>query len=261
VAAPPWHRRDVSRPVATHLNRGKGSWPRYPGPVAIQISPSILSADFANLATECARVADSADWLHVDVMDNHFVPNLTIGLPVVESLLRTVTLPVDCHLMIEDPDRWAPQYAEAGAASVTFHIEAARAPVRLARNLRSLNARAGMALKPATAIEPYADLLVELDMVLLMTVEPGFGGQKFLDVVVPKIRKARELVKGQDLDLWIQVDGGVGPDTIEICADAGADVFVTGSSVFGPEDAAAAVDDLRARAQRAQSSSWWCSHG
>jgi len=229
--------------------------------VAQQISPSILSADFANLAADCARVAESADWLHVDVMDNHFVPNLTIGLPVVESLLRTVALPVDCHLMIDDPDRWAPQYAEVGAASVTFHVEAAHAPVRLARALRAAGARAGMALKPATAIEPYADLLGELDMVLLMTVEPGFGGQRFLDVVVPKIRKARELVKGQDLDLWIQVDGGVGPDTIEICADAGADVFVAGSAVFGAEDVDAAVRELRVKAETAKSASWWCSHG
>lgn len=227
--------------------------------MGIQISPSILSADFANLAADCASVADSADWLHVDVMDNHFVPNLTIGLPVVESLLRRVSLPVDCHLMIDDPDRWAPQYAEAGAGSVTFHVEAAHAPVRLARTLRAMGTRAGMALKPATAIEPYADLLVELDMLLLMTVEPGFGGQKFLDVVVPKIRKTRELVKGHDLDLWIQVDGGIDPDTIGICAEAGADVFVAGSAVFGAADVDAAVRGLRAHAEKATAASWWCS--
>jgi ribulose-phosphate 3-epimerase len=195
------------------------------------ISPSILSADFARLSEEAERVEGAADWLHVDVMDNHFVPNLTLGLPVVESLLKSTTIPVDCHLMIEDPDRWAPQYAEVGAGSVTFHVEAAGAPIRLARQLRSLGARAGMALKPATAIEPYVDLLPELDMLLIMTVEPGFGGQKFLDVVVPKIRRAKAAIG--DLDIWLQVDGGVSESTIEQCAEAGADVFVAGNAVYG----------------------------
>src|SRR5688572_20271991 len=147
--------------------------------MGIQITPSILNADLSRLADEVGRIP-SADWVHVDVMDNHFVPNLTLGLPVVESLLKSTTIPIDCHLMIEDPDRWAPQYAEAGAGSVTFHVEAAAAPIRLARDLRSKGTRAGMALKPATSLEPYVDLLPELDMLLIMTVEPGFGGQKFL---------------------------------------------------------------------------------
>jgi ribulose-phosphate 3-epimerase len=152
--------------------------------------------------------------------------------------------------MIEDPDRWAPQYAEVGAGSVTFHVEAAGAPIRLARQLRSLGARAGMALKPATAIEPYVDLLPELDMLLIMTVEPGFGGQKFLDVVVPKIRRAKAAIG--DLDIWLQVDGGVSESTIEQCAEAGADVFVAGNAVYGAADPAAAIEALRARARRAQ---------
>jgi ribulose-phosphate 3-epimerase len=213
-----------------------------------QICPSVLSADFARLSEEAARVEGAADWLHVDVMDNHFVPNLTVGLPVVEALLKSTTIPVDCHLMIEDPDRWAPAYAEAGAGSVTFHVEAATAPVRLARTLRAAGARAGMALRPATPVEPYVDLLPELDMLLVMTVEPGFGGQQFLDVMIPKIRRAREAIG--DLDIWLQVDGGVSESTIERCAEAGADVFVAGNAVYGAADPAAAIERLRAAARQ-----------
>ena len=224
--------------------------------MGVQISPSILSADYTDLAAEVGRI-EGADWVHVDVMDNHFVPNLTIGLPVVEQLARVSALPLDVHLMIEDADRWAPSYAESGARSVTFHVEATQAPVRLARNLRSAGVRAGMALRPATAVEPYADMRPELDMLLLMTVEPGFGGQKFLDLVLPKLRAARELVKGRDLDLWLQVDGGVSADTIERCAEAGADVFVAGNAVYGADDPADAVAALRSQAERASSSAWW----
>lgn len=208
----------------------------------------MLSADFARLGEEAAAVRGHADWLHVDVMDNHFVPNLTLGLPVVEALLKATDVPVDCHLMIEDPDRWAPAFAEAGAGSVTFHVEAATAPVKLARELRGHGARAGMALRPATPVEPYVDLLSELDMLLVMTVEPGFGGQGFLDVVLPKLRRARQAIDGTGLDVWLQVDGGVSLETIERCAEAGADVFVAGSAVYGAQDPAAAVDALRAAA-------------
>ena len=212
--------------------------------MAIQISPSILSSDFARLESELQRIG-TADWAHVDVMDNHFVPNLTLGLPVVEALIKVTPIPIDCHLMIADPDRWAPAYAEAGAGSVTFHAEAAAAPIRLARELRRLGARAGLAVKPATAIEPYLELLPELDMLLIMTVEPGFGGQSFLDVCLPKIRRARQAIAGSGLDVWLQVDGGVSASTIERCAEAGADVFVAGSAVYGAEDAGAQIEHLR----------------
>jgi ribulose-phosphate 3-epimerase len=215
----------------------------------VQISPSILSSDFANLQAELGAIAN-ADWAHVDVMDNHFVPNLTLGLPVVEALLRVSPIPLDCHLMIDDPDRWAPQYAEAGAQSVTFHVEAAADPRALARTLRSAGARAGMALKPGTPWAPYADLLPDLDMVLVMTVEPGFGGQSFMADQMPKVAAVRESVRAHGGEVWVQVDGGVSAQTIEQCAEAGADVFVAGSAVYGADDAAAAVDHLRELARR-----------
>ncbi|MFF7386617.1 ribulose-phosphate 3-epimerase [Streptomyces griseoluteus] len=228
--------------------------------MAAQINPSILSADFARLAEE-AKAVEGADYLHVDVMDNHFVPNLTLGTPVVESLARATDIPLDCHLMIEDPDRWAPQYVEAGASSVTFHVEAAHAPIRLAREIRAKGARAAMALKPATPIEAYEDMLPELDMLLIMTVEPGFGGQAFLDITLPKIRRTRELIAKHGLQMWLQVDGGVSAETIERCAEAGADVFVAGSAVYGAEDPAEAVRALRAKADRAiADSTWACGH-
>ena len=218
--------------------------------MGIQITPSILNADVARLGEEVARIP-SADWVHVDVMDNHFVPNLTFGPTMVEALTRSTDVPLDAHLMIEDADRNALAYVEAGCGSVTFHVEAARAPVRLAREIRAHGARASMALRPATPIEPYEDLFPELDMLLIMTVNPGFGGQKFLDLCLPKIRRARDLMDKHGVATWLQVDGGISLDTIERCVEAGADTFVAGSAVYSADDPDRMVAALRARAEAA----------
>jgi ribulose-phosphate 3-epimerase len=216
------------------------------------IAPSILAADFAHLA-DAADVVGAADWLHVDVMDAHFVPNLTIGLPVVQSLRRATDLPLDCHLMIDDPDRWAPGYAEAGSANVTFHVEAARDAVQTARAIRGAGALAGLSVKPGTPLEPYLEVLREFDTLLVMTVEPGFGGQEFIADVLPKVRLAREHVRAGHLRLFVEVDGGISADTIEAAAEAGADVFVAGSAVYGADDPAAAVVALREQARKSMS--------
>ncbi|MGC0142552.1 MULTISPECIES: ribulose-phosphate 3-epimerase [unclassified Pseudactinotalea] len=212
--------------------------------MAILISPSVLNADLSRLTEEVERISD-ADFVHLDVMDSHFVPNLTFGLPVVRALLEHVSTPADVHLMIEDPDTWAPQFAEAGAASVTFHAEASVAPIRLARRLREAGARAGIALKPDTPVEPYLDLLGEFDMVLVMTVEPGFGGQPFLTSMLPKITRARRAIEQAGLDVWVQVDGGVSRDTIAQAAGAGANMFVAGSAVYRAADPNAEIAALR----------------
>jgi ribulose-phosphate 3-epimerase len=217
----------------------------------VQIAPSVLSADFARLADAAAAVEGAADWLHVDVMDNHFVPNLTVGRPVVAALHKATALPLDCHLMIDNPDRWASGYAEAGARNVTFHAEAAHDVVQTARAIRAAGARAGLGLKPATAFDDYRDVLSEFDMLLVMTVEPGFGGQEFMADVLSKVVQARRFLRDTGAQLWIQVDGGIAPDTIEMCARAGADMFVAGSAVYGAHDPAKAVAALRERAQAA----------
>ena len=215
--------------------------------MTVRINPSILAADFVNLEAELGRIPN-ADLVHVDVMDNHFVPNLTFGQQMVTRLQQVSALPLDVHLMIDDPDRWAPDFAETGAFSVTFHAAAALDPVATARRLRDIGARAGLALKPGTSAEPYLDLLAEFDQVLVMTVEPGFGGQRFQESTMPKLAALAERVRTSGLDVWLQVDGGVSEETIAVAAEAGADTFVAGSSVFGSGDPVAAIESLRAAA-------------
>jgi ribulose-phosphate 3-epimerase len=198
-----------------------------PSPI---IAPSILAADFAHLADEVHAVEAEADWVHVDVMDNHFVPNLTIGLPVVQSLRRATTIPFDVHLMITDPDRWAPGYAEAGAYNVTFHAEACENPVKLAKTLRAAGSKAGLAIDRDTPVEPYLELLPFVDVLLIMTIKAGFGGQTFIPEMMQKVRDVRRRATVKNLEVRIEVDGGVGADTNEQAAEAGADAFVAGTA-------------------------------
>lgn len=211
------------------------------------IAPSILSADFAKLGAEADAVT-GADWLHVDVMDAHFVPNLTLGLPVVQSLLKSTDIPVDCHLMIENPGRWAPGYAEAGAYNVTFHAEATDDPVAVSRDIRAAGAKAGLSIKPGTDLDPYLEILKQFDTLLVMSVEPGFGGQSFIPEVLDKVRRVRTLVDSGELQVLVEIDGGINTDTIEQAAEAGVDCFVAGSAVYNTDNPAAAVKSLRAQA-------------
>lgn len=215
------------------------------------VAPSILAADFARLADEARAVEGTADWLHLDVMDNHFVPNLTIGAPVVAALRKTSSVPFDCHLMITDPQRWAVAYAEAGADWVTFHAEACPDPVALAADLRAAGARPGLAIDRDTLVEPYLDLLPRFDLLLIMTIKAGFGGQDLIPALLDKVRTARRHVAAGHLQLRIEVDGGINADTIEAAAHAGADAFVAGTAVYHAEDPARAVRQLRELAQRA----------
>lgn len=211
------------------------------------IAPSILSADFAYLGRDVAEIA-TADWIHFDVMDGHFVPNLSFGLPVMKAVKKVTDMPIDCHLMIEDPERWAPDYAKAGAYSVTFHVEATDDPVSLCRTLRELGSRAAISVKPGTPIEPYLDILDEVDMVLVMSVEPGFGGQSFMPEVLSKVETLRKEIDARGLDTLIQIDGGIAADTIGVSHKAGVDCFVAGSAVYNKDDRAAAIAELRAAA-------------
>lgn len=209
-----------------------------------RINPSILSADFANFEAEFATIANS-DLIHVDVMDNNFVPNLTFGLPMVKRMQQITPKPLDVHLMITNADKWAPGYAECGAYSVTFHAEASSEPVALARTLRKIGARAGIAIKPGTNVDSLLDDLEEFDQLLIMTVEPGFGGQALIESTLQKVSKARRRIDQEKLDVWLQVDGGIDESNIQRVAELGADTFVAGSAVFKAQDRQKQIDNLR----------------
>lgn len=211
----------------------------------VRIHPSILSADFVNLERDLERIA-TADGVHLDVMDAHFVPNLTFGLPMVQRIVEVTELPIDVHLMIDDPDTWAPQYAIAGVESVTFHAEATHDAVALARELRARGTRAAIALKPGTLVDDVLEHLTEFDMVLVMTVEPGFGGQAFMRDMLPKVEALRSRAEELGIELALQVDGGITADTLPIAAASGANIFVAGSAVYGHASPAERITELRA---------------
>ena len=214
----------------------------------IRITPSILNADFSNLQSEIAKIAKVSDLLHLDVMDNIFVPNFTFDFDSASKIIKESSLPVDAHLMVAEVDEIAPTYAEAGCASVTIHAEATKDIAATLRAIRKIGARAGLALKPASQIEDYADFIDDVDMFLIMTVEPGFGGQKFMTDMMSKISRTRAIIGSRPI--WLQVDGGISQETIEIAADAGADTFVAGSAVFSAQDPAAMVTSLRELASK-----------
>ncbi|RMF71383.1 MAG: ribulose-phosphate 3-epimerase [Acidobacteria bacterium] len=217
----------------------------------IEIAPSILSADFARLADELQRIEQGgADVVHVDVMDGHFVPNLTIGPPVVRALRAATELPLDCHLMIEHPEAWIARYAEAGAHRITIHAEATVHLHRALGAIREAGAEAGVAINPATPLEAVGEVLDEADWVLVMSVNPGFGGQSFIERATARIARLAERIAAQGSATRIQVDGGIGPDNAEAVVRAGARSLVAGNAVFGRPDAAQAVRELRAAAQR-----------
>ena len=212
----------------------------------IRICPSILNADFDDLPNEIKRIESSADFLHLDVMDGEFVPRKTFNLEQSEELIRGTTLPTDAHLMISNPDLEAPKFAEIGCKSVTFHIEAANNPRQILRDIRIQGARSAVGIKPGTDIEVIRELIPDIDMILIMTVEPGAGGQSFMEEMMPKVRAARKMIG--ESKIWLQVDGGISLETIEIATKAGADTFVAGSAVYRDPNPAQMIDKLRALA-------------
>lgn len=220
----------------------------------MRIQPSILSADFANFQSEFSTIS-AADGIHVDVMDGHFVPNMTFGLGMVKRMQEITSLPLDVHLMIENADHWAPLYAQTGVFSTTIHYEAVVDPIKTAKNIKASGSRAGLSIKPDTAVVDIEDLIQHFDQILVMSVEPGFGGQSFMPASLEKISAIRGLIESKGLDTWIQVDGGIDLDTIAQAASAGADTFVAGSSVFGSSNRNAMIDQLRLAAERAVSPS------
>lgn len=215
--------------------------------MGIRITPSILNADFDHLDREIARIAPVSDLLHLDVMDNIFVPNFTFDFDTAVSIIASSPIPVDSHLMIADVDTLGPAYAHAGSASVTIHAEASLDISKTLRAIKSEGARAGLALKPASSIEDYQGYIADVDMFLIMTVEPGFGGQKFVADMMSKVSQTRKIIG--DRPIWLQVDGGISLETIEIAREAGADTFVAGSAVFNSPDPAEMVTQLRALAE------------
>lgn len=214
----------------------------------IVIAPSIINCDFWNLSAQITPLT-SAPWLHLDVMDNHFVPNISFGIATVENVIKHSPQKIDAHLMIENPDKLAPAYGEVGCQSVTFHLEAAKNVVQICKDLHHSNTRASLAIKPNTPVEACIEYLPYLDMVLIMTVEPGFGGQSFMADMMPKVEFLRKKINTENLQIAIQVDGGISTNTIAVAAEAGANVFVAGSAVFNANDANAYVQDLHSLAK------------
>ncbi|WHY79294.1 ribulose-phosphate 3-epimerase [Neobacillus sp. WH10] len=212
----------------------------------VKIAPSILSADFSKLGEEILAVEKGgADYIHIDVMDGHFVPNITIGPLIVEAIRPITNLPLDVHLMIENPDQYIEAFAKAGADYITVHVEACRHLHRTIQNIKSFGIKAGVVLNPATPVESIQHVIGDIDMVLLMSVNPGFGGQKFIPEVLPKIRKVKEMAEQKGVNLEIEIDGGVNPETAKQCMEAGANVLVAGSAIYNQPDYAKAISLIR----------------
>jgi ribulose-phosphate 3-epimerase len=216
----------------------------------IKIGASILNADARYLESAIQSVETSIDWVHFDVMDNHFVPNLSFGAGVLNSLSKNKIKPIDAHLMIENPDKWAPDFVTAGADSVTFHIEASKDPHRLIKTIKGLKSKVGVAIKPGTPLDEVKEFLEEIDVLLVMTVEPGFGGQSFMYDMLEKVKEARSIVNSKKLNLWIQVDGGVSESSIDKATAAGADFLVVGSAAFAAADPGKAMQELLKKAKQ-----------